>query len=281
MGFLSNGSLAIANNHALSCSVWMRIPSVTWNGDPNFFRQRCSIFRCESAFGTGMFFQVDANQDIFSNPGVSTIGFAGNGVAGNWNWASDGVSQSFIGPDKWFLIQLSVDWSAGLFYETSPPQAPASWPGTVLVVVNGVQVANAGFPNPPPHADNTQVISGLPSGNVMQMAFSGKAFGVPQCFQNIAFPDFPGRAEYAYFQLWTGLALNFLDPGVAAGFYSVSGGVATPKSVTVAASMFGQQQVCFTGRASDGSFYVNQGTGGNFVLTGTATNFSPAPSYGP
>jgi hypothetical protein len=105
--------------------------------------------------------------------------------------------------------------------------------------------------------------------------------GLPYVSDNVG-TDGPGsRArDYGDFQAWFG---QFIDPTVPANFakfVSISGGKGTPVDPAIAAAAFGQQSILFKGKSSDASFFVNHGTAGSFTKVGTASDFTPAPSFG-
>lgn len=110
----------------------------------------------------------------------------------------------------------------------------------------------------------------------------GKAIGIPDLDDNIyslhGGLSLDPTLEMADFQAWFG---TYIPPSADnfAKFVSVSGSVGRPASPAVAASAFGTQDLLFTGKASTGAFFINQGTGGTFTKFGSAADFLPSPTY--
>jgi hypothetical protein len=109
--------------------------------------------------------------------------------------------------------------------------------------------------------------------------FSSQKVGVPTIYRtDIGHPIHP-IVDLGDYQLWTGTYIDWTIPANFSKIVTVNNGIGTPAPTSGAATAFGTQKILFKGKASDNSYYTNQGIGGPFTLVGTATNFIPSPSY--
>jgi hypothetical protein len=132
-------------------------------------------------------------------------------------------------------------------------------------------------------SDNFPTAYPVPTYN---LAFNNLRFGLPSHYGFQGSDAFKGESsdanpkiEYADFQLWVGQYVDWAQPSNFSNVVTIKSGKGYPASTDAAAAAFGRQTVLFKGKASDGSFFFNRGTSGAFSKIGTATDFTPTPSY--
>lgn len=81
----------------------------------------------------------------------------------------------------------------------------------------------------------------------------------------------------AQYQMWFYQNISMTSQNMA-NFFTISGGIGTPKSYLVANTAFGTPELCFVGDPT--KFKVNRGTlGDSFATVGTINKFSPGPTF--
>jgi hypothetical protein len=281
MGGIYQSSMTIPDSSKVSLSTWLILPPSTGTGTP--VQADGSIWgdadgpyilrsRINGPGGVGDGHFVDRLYlSIIPEWVQVAVGFTGiewlssnsdDSVGNVWRFKDT----SLIQPNGWFHIFACQDNSAG---------------GVGYCYVNGVRLASS-----PPGGGAYGLFSApsdLSSATPYDIALNGAPIGIPTQPELLDYVDSVGyhikqpALRYADFQMWVG---TFIDPTVSenfAKFVSIKDGVGTPVDPAIAASAFGEQT--FLHKGDKDHFWINLGTGGAFIKSGTIDNFTPAPSY--
>jgi len=302
MGYLQQSPSGIADTNKFSFSAWARLPSETkppsstTNHSINLFMfgdptQRFSVVRLygniENLYG---FNQFGLNANFFSG-NYNDGGF--NFYNQIWNAANGNGStrQTPFSFGAWHHIFIAIDVSPSFAYWLGPGYPKTYYPfwmfqdgvscgwqdaGYAEPGVDGSIYAYQGGGNPPNqapgHGSTKFFVNG---GGISLRQYNGDS---PPA--GIFYPDtFTTAVEFADVQAWFGTFINPSIPDNFSKFVKITGSTGTPADPSVAASAFGQPSILFKGKASDSTFFINNGTGGAFAKTGTVIDFTPGPSY--
>jgi hypothetical protein len=219
---------------------------------------------------------------------------------GNWhtpyyNWGTDGT---VFPPGSWHHVLIAVNCSGGIVDQAEVLAGPHGVPtlnnsltktSPFNIIIDGVDALGPEFSNPKgnvftAYGGGEFDVNMNPTGSGIVAAgypvylpcnpSPTSIFGI-----NGGMLEGPLLKEYGDFQVFN----KYIDPTIPANyerFVTVSSGVGRPASFTAAAQAFGTPVVAFHGKASDSSFYTNHGSAGTFTKNGTASDFTPTPTYG-
>lgn len=305
MGYLYQGATGIADTSMLTISMWVRIPSTYIPVTPESFVY-ISLFSSSSINQSHIIvrgYTAPITQNSLDPIGITASFWspvyetptgnrakyisAATTAPATFN-ASGGQLFTF---DLWHHLLVAVDVTQGGFYcgENYANQTGAYF-YPFYIYLDGIASIvswSSNFQGEPYSQYSGHIRGWHPSGEAgwTPDGHSGSNFlltGLPIALPRSIFPGYDSIStpiEYADVQVWFG---TFIDPTISANyakFVNITGGRGYPVNPTTAAAAFGQQTILFKGKASDNSFYMNRGNGGTFNKIGTASDFTPTPSY--
>lgn len=276
MGYLVNGAPVVTESNAMTLSTWVRIPAT------------------EAANTYAGFVHWGLESTAHINAKVNYIGLTKSG--GNWRLTGSitGAGRERAPPGD----TTNVADNIGIF-ATPATISVGSWYHFLVAIsaggnlnsygVDGGQVGtaviNASVQDSFSIVANTGPLSNILNfateltGNGLRMY--GKPCGVPWVIvgnDSQSRNQSQSRIDMADFQLWYGLYIDPTNASNFSKFVTITGNVGRPASTLGAANAFGEPHILFSGKASNRSFYINRGTGGEFTLTGSGTD-TTGPSY--
>lgn len=265
MGRLDLADITCEDSFDFTFSVWFRVPSLGWNDAG--FTQVGRLFigglvSCQFACTNGSSsysWQFDAAGQYVDDPfGPSPPDSLRDHLT---------ISKSSVSYNAWNHVVCSMNAGAG-------PQRMDTG-GAAVGVFDAVPISGV-YSIDHSSAAAAPIGSGVCLGlDGSHVAFFGKAVNIPFLQDGAS-----GPLEMANFIMWTSTYVDVTDPDVYSKFVTISGGVGRPVNPTVAVNAFGDPDILFKGKASDLAFFTNRGTGGAAELVGTASDFTPGPSFG-
>lgn len=226
----------------VSLSFWFRVPSVGTGGPALFSFNNVVVGETPSfmrLYSSGIVGNMHGHV-----PGPGPLGAATN-YPFNWGMKS-------ITANAWHHFFFAIDISTATVF--------------IVTILDGVRDT---------HSWNMSYENDYPGWPINLSTGGRTALG---WLSADAYPT-PGIREFADVQAWYGTYIDASSPSNFAKFISITGGKGYPVNPSIAAAAFGRQTILFKGKASDNSFFVNRGNGGAFTKIGTASDFTPGPSY--
>jgi hypothetical protein len=243
MGYIEQSGSGISDSSLVSASLWIRPPSGV--------SLAISVF---DMVPSGSFQDFIIEYDGGTNEII--YGSSATSLAPCAQWATN---SGVITSGAWYHIALSCD----VGHANADPKIGCC-------VINAVNRMASSAPS----VDDPSQAAG--SARSYQFLWNGSTIGIPDIGANMGFGTHPA-IQYGDFQLWVGQYIDWTNSTNFAKVVSISGGVGTPVNPATAATAFGTQTLLFKGNATQ--FVTNAGNGGAFTKTGTASDYTPAPSY--